>query len=101
MATNIDHLTPIEPLFAGEVALAITESGMSREQANEIANELLPKYEDKIKGDPTLNVGQKYQDLYDMETLKPSSEYVDFYQEIKKEMGKMGIQFRYNFLSQR
>ncbi|MDP7354443.1 MAG: monomethylamine:corrinoid methyltransferase [Desulfobacterales bacterium] len=72
---------------------------MNRQQANEIAKEILPKYEDKIKGDPKLILGEKYQDLYDMDTHRPLSEYVDFYNDIKKEIGKMGIKFRYNFLS--
>ena len=98
-AINIDHLTPIEPLFAGEVAIATAENGMTRKQANEIAKELLPKYEDKIKGDPALTIGKKYQELYNMDTHRPSSEYVDFYHEMKKEIGKMGIKFQYNFLS--
>ena len=103
-AINLDYLTPIEPMFAGEVALAISsetgnKTAMTRKQANEIAKELLPKYEDKIKGDHSLILGKKYQELYDMETHRPSSEYVDFYNEMKKEIGKMGIKFRYNFIS--
>jgi hypothetical protein len=98
-ATNMDHLTPIEPMFAGEVALAAADMGMTRKQANEIANELLPKYEDKIKGDHSLIVGKKYQELYNMEAHRPSSEYVDFYHGMKKEMEKLGIKFSYNFLS--
>lgn len=100
-AINIDHLTPIEPMFSGEVALAVAEMGMTRTQANEIAKELLSKYEDKIKGDPALTVGKKYQELYNMDTDHPSSEYVDFYHEMKKQIGEMGIKFRYNFLSGR
>ena len=102
-AINIDHLTPIEPMFAGEVALAISsetgkEAGMTRKEANEIVKELLPKYEDKIKGDPDLTIGKKYQELYDMNTLQPSGEYVDLYHGMKKEIGKLGIKFGYNFL---
>ncbi len=96
-AINPDHLTPIEPLYAGEVALAAAGQKMTRKQANEIAKALLPKYEDKIKGDPTLTIGKKYQELYDMDTLKPCSAYVDLYQQMKKEIGKMGVKFQYHF----
>jgi len=97
-AINPDHLTPIEPMFAGEVALAAAAQKMTRKQAGDIVKELLPKYEDKIKGDPTLTIGKKYQELYDMDSLTPCSEYVDLYQQMKKEIGKMGVKFQSTFL---
>ncbi|MEW6265098.1 MAG: monomethylamine:corrinoid methyltransferase [Thermodesulfobacteriota bacterium] len=96
-AINPDHLTPLEPMFAGEVALAAAEAGMTRRQANEIALDLLPKYEAKIKGDPNLTIGRKYQELYNMDTHEPCSEYVDLYRQMKKEMSQYGIKFKYDF----
>ena len=97
-AINPDHLTPIEPMFAGEVALAAAGQKMTRKQAGDIVKELLPKYEDKIKGDPALTIGKKYQELYNMDSLTPCSEYVDLYQQMKKEIGKLGVKFQYNYL---
>jgi len=44
-------------------------------------------------------LGKKYEECYHMGIRRPLSENVDFYNEMKKEIGKMGIKFRYNFLS--
>jgi methylamine--corrinoid protein Co-methyltransferase len=84
-----DHVTPMEML--GSVELNEACVGMSRTQGNELAIELLSKYEDKIDDAP---IGKKYQDCYDIDTGLPCQEYVDLYGQVKEELRAMGFDFR-------
>jgi len=83
-----DYVTPVEMLGAVEIIEACV--GMTRKQANELALELLKKYEDNIDGAP---IGKKYQECFDIETAAPCKEYVELYAEVKEELKKMGYNF--------
>jgi len=52
----------------------------------------LSKYEDKIKAPP---LGKKYQECYNVETGKPSEEYLRLYSKIKRELEDLGLEFKY------
>jgi len=84
-----DYVTPMEMLGSVEINKACV--GMSRKQGNELAIELLSKYEDKIDNAP---VGKRYQDCYDIEIGLPSQEYISLYGEVKEELRTMGFDFR-------
>jgi len=86
----IDHITPMEPLWASEVAHAVI--GMKRTEANEIVNRLLPKYENNLDNPPK---GKKYQECYDIKTLEPSRECIELYRRTKKEFAGYGLKFKY------
>jgi len=58
--------------------------------ANEMVKELLTKYEEKI---PDAPVGKKFQELFNIETLEPKSEYFDLYYKMKEEMTSYGLKF--------
>ena len=90
LAKNVqtDHLTPWDPRFSVEIALATL--GMKRDDANEIVKDLLSKYESKI---PEAPVGKSFQELFDMETLEPRSEYRELYHKMKDEMTTYGLKF--------
>lgn len=92
-ATHIDHLTPLEPMFASEVAHAA--AGMSRGDANELVNKLVSKYENRFNNPP---LGKKYQECFDIHTGTPSAEYRQLYNKIREEVASMGLKFRYNFI---
>jgi len=85
-----DGVTPMEARFNVEAAYAIT--GMAAEQASELVNQLLEKYEQEIETAPP---GKRYQDCYDLKTGKPSDEYVRLYDDVKEELSEMGIDFRF------
>ena len=87
-AVLTDHVTPMEMLGAVELIEACT--GMSRSQGNDLALKLLNKYEDNID---TASVGCRYQDCFDVETGKPSAEYVNLYGEVKDELRAMGFAY--------
>ena len=77
-AVIVDGVTPLEALFNVEMAYAST--GMKTEQANELVNQLLAKYEHEIDKAPA---GKRYQECYDLATGKPSEEYVRLYDAVK------------------
>jgi methylamine--corrinoid protein Co-methyltransferase len=83
-----DYVTPMEMLGAVEIIQACV--GMKRPQANELAVELLKKYEDNFDDAP---IGKKYQECFDVETGRPCKEYVELYAEVKKELKQMGFNF--------
>ncbi len=89
-AKHEDYLTPMEPRFAAEVAHATV--GMKREDANDIVKSLLPRYVDKV-ADPPL--GFKYQECYDVRTGKPAKRSLEVYNEVKNELGDLGLEFKY------
>jgi methylamine---corrinoid protein Co-methyltransferase len=85
-----DYVTPME--MQGSVEINQACVGMKREQGNELAQQLLIKYEDQIDDAPQ---GQPYQDCYDLESGRPCQAYVDLYGEVKEELGQMGFPFRH------
>jgi methylamine--corrinoid protein Co-methyltransferase len=70
-----------------EMTLACT--GMTRKQANELVNALLPKYE---QGLATASVGKSYTECFNLKTDKPKDEYLTFVGKIKKELSNFSIQ---------
>ncbi|MBW1867620.1 MAG: monomethylamine:corrinoid methyltransferase, partial [Deltaproteobacteria bacterium] len=90
VAKNVqtDHLTPWDPKFSVEIALATL--GMKRDIANEIVKDLLSKYESKI---PDAPVGKSFQELFNIETLEPGAEYSELYYKMKDEMTTYGLKF--------
>ena len=83
---NADHLTPLECKFCGEVLKK--SAGMTRKQANEIIKVLIPKYESMLGNAPA---GKRFQDCYDLETLKPTKEWLDIYLKVKRELMNLGV----------
>jgi methylamine---corrinoid protein Co-methyltransferase len=81
-----EHLTPLECRFAAEVAHKA--SGLSRRKVNEIAKEILPRFEGRIK---TPDVGRSFREAYDLKTLQPSREWEDIYRKVKAEAIALGI----------
>jgi methylamine--corrinoid protein Co-methyltransferase len=88
-AKNIDHLSPVEPRWASEVAHGTV--GLSRVEANEIVKTILPKYEDKLMDPPK---GTPFQESHDYGSIEPCQEYQDLYGRIKDELKGYGVKFK-------
>jgi hypothetical protein len=84
-STHPDYLSPMEPLFAGEVAHAV--AGMNRQEVNRVVLSLLEKYEDRLHTPP---LGKKYQECFDMASRQPHKETLGFYFEARRELEAMG-----------
>ncbi|MHA2065431.1 MAG: monomethylamine:corrinoid methyltransferase, partial [Candidatus Thorarchaeota archaeon] len=85
-----DYLSPIEPMFAAEVAYA--SAGVKRSDANEIVKQIVPKFIDKVPDPPR---GKRFQDSCDPVTGEPSKECFEIYDKVKKEVSDLGIEFLY------
>lgn len=85
-----DHHTGLEAGFQGEVGIAATKSGITRERANDIALALLAKYEDTFDS-PKL--GKPFQEAYDLKSITPIQEWQDCYRRVKGELVKLGLEF--------
>ena len=81
---------PLDTRFLHDVAYAATR--LNRQKANEIVKALLAKYEDRIKA-KNPPVGKKFQECNDLKTLKPTKEYLNLYDKVKKELEGMGLTF--------
>ena len=83
-----DHNTGLEVRLLGEVAHAT--AGMKRENANEILQKILPKYEEKLVNPDR---GKPFRECYDLKTVQPLPEWNTKYTEVRKELEELGISF--------
>jgi methylamine--corrinoid protein Co-methyltransferase len=81
-----DGVTPTEAQFCAEIAHSL--AGMKADRASELVNQLLEKYEDEVENAP---IGKRYQECYDLQTGKPSDEYLRLYGDVKDELARLGI----------
>ena len=81
-----NYLTPLEVRFAGEVYKKT--AGMSRAQANDVANRLLPLYEAQLGQAPK---GQSFAECYDVKSLTPSAEWQRICDEVKETVIRAGM----------
>ena len=87
-----NRATPLEARLGCEVGHAVARQKMSREQANEIANKLLAKYEDHAADAP---MGSEYHECYDTAKAVPTVEHMDMFRRVKDEIAQMGVEFPY------
>jgi methylamine--corrinoid protein Co-methyltransferase len=81
---------PLDTRFSVDVGCAATR--LNREKANEIVKAILARYEDKIEAqNPPL--GKTFQECNDLKTLRPTKEYLDLYDKVKKELEGLGLAF--------
>ncbi len=81
-----DYITPLECRFTAEVTHAA--SGLKLEKVNDIARELVSRYEGEIRSP---NFGKPYQEAYDMTTHQPTPEWEAIYQRVKQEVIELGV----------
>lgn len=90
---NAPNGTGLEARWMGEVGHAVAEMKMDLAQANSLVSRLLEKYEavfDRAEGNP----GVRFDQAYDVKTLKPVPEWLNLYEEVKSELRQMGLQVR-------
>ncbi|MGI6285059.1 monomethylamine:corrinoid methyltransferase [Neomoorella humiferrea] len=81
--------TPLESRWMGEVCKAAV--GLTRSQANEIANKLLAEYENHFEDAP---FGYTYEQLFDVDKEEPLPGYLSLYEQIKEEFKALGLRFK-------
>lgn len=81
------HCSGLEARFAGEVGHAA--AGMSRAQANELMSRIVAEYSNLLETDLS---GKRFDEVYDLDTLRPTSDWLALYDQSKKELIEMGLE---------
>ncbi|MCU0860466.1 MAG: monomethylamine:corrinoid methyltransferase [Thermoplasmata archaeon] len=91
VATNRyeDRTTPVEPRISAEVGHAV--AGMKRLEANNLANALLKKYENRLTEPP---LGKTLFECWDADRRRPSKEYSQVVKRYKRDMADLGLELK-------
>jgi hypothetical protein len=85
------HSSGMEPRIHAEVGHVAARAGLSRKDASKAVSALLDKYEKGLKEAPG---GKSFKECYDPVTVRPTREYLDLWDETKKELGGLGLDFK-------
>ena len=83
---ELNHTSGLEARFQADVAHATL--GKTRQEVNELVLQCLPKYKAKLAHP---NLGKPFPELYNLNTLEPTQEWLDLYNKVKDELGAMGL----------
>jgi methylamine--corrinoid protein Co-methyltransferase len=81
----------MEARIGAETAYLIAGQGISRKKANEIVSKILGEYESSI---PQAPQGKRFDECYDLKTVRPTQEYLDVYDRVKEQLTKFGLEYR-------
>jgi methylamine--corrinoid protein Co-methyltransferase len=81
----------MEARIGAETAYLIAEQGITRKKANEIVKRILREYESNIPDAPQ---GKRFDECYDLKTVRPTQEYLDVYDRCKEQLTKFGIEYK-------
>jgi methylamine--corrinoid protein Co-methyltransferase len=84
--TRAGHASGLDAKISAEVSHAAR--GMSRKQADHIALELYRRYESDLEH---RLVGKPFEEVYDVETIRPTPEWEDLYGQVKLELRDLGL----------
>lgn len=85
-----EHSSGMEARIGAETGHIVSRQGLTRKQAGNIVKRILTEYEDQIPGAPK---GKRFDECYDLETVKPTREYVDLYERCKEMLNKFGLDY--------
>jgi methylamine--corrinoid protein Co-methyltransferase len=86
----LDKTTGMEARMAGKVAQAA--SGVNVDDANDILDSLISAYEPNFINSPE---GKRFQDCYDLDSLRPTDEHSDTYVKAVDRIRGYGLDVRY------
>jgi methylamine--corrinoid protein Co-methyltransferase len=78
----------MEARIGAETGHLIARKRISRRQANEIVKKLLGEYESRI---PQAPEGKRFDECYDLATVRPTREYLDLYERCKEKQSRFGL----------
>ena len=85
----VDKTTGMEARMMGEAAIAT--AGMKISKVNEILEALVSSYE---KNYPKAPSGKRFQECYDVKTVKPTEEYIKVYDNAKASLKQFGLNMK-------
>jgi methylamine--corrinoid protein Co-methyltransferase len=81
----------MEARIGSETAHLIAKQGITRKKANEIVKKILGEYESKI---PEAPKGKRFDECYDLKTVRPTQEYLDVYDRCKEKLTGFGLEYK-------
>ncbi len=90
-SAGLDHACGLGARFAAEVGRAVGEARLTRQQANDLVNRILPKYQPLIDNRTLHTKGGDFRTVYDLTTVQPKPEYLAIYNKVKAELRTMGL----------
>ncbi len=91
MNKHDEHWSPLACILGAEVAHVAARSGLTRAQANELIQQILPQYSQLHNGG--FSIGRKFSECYDLATLQPTPEHQAMYEGIKEKLTALGLDF--------
>jgi hypothetical protein len=85
------HCSGMEPRIHAEVGHVAARGGITRKEAGRIVKTLLDRYEKEI---PKAPIGKPFTECYDTIAVKPGDTYLKLWDEGKKSLGDLGLDFR-------
>ncbi len=85
-----DKTTGMEARMMGNAALAT--AGMKISDVNELLEKLVSSYEGNYNSAPA---GKRFQDCYDVKTVKPTQEYLEVYDGAAKKLRDFGLDLKH------
>ena len=80
----------MEARISAETGHLVARQGITREQANDVVKNILTLYESDIATAPE---GKRFDECYDLDTVRPTQEYVDVYDRCKEKLRKLGLDY--------
>jgi methylamine---corrinoid protein Co-methyltransferase len=80
------HTSGIDARICGEVTHAVR--GFSREHANEVVKQILPRYLDQLDKKP---YGKPFEEVYDVDNVEPTPEWQGMYEEVREDLIQLGL----------
>jgi methylamine--corrinoid protein Co-methyltransferase len=84
------HCSAMEPRIHAEVGHVAARQGLDRKEVCRIVKALLENYEKQISQAP---IGKSFTECYDPVLVRPREEYLRLWDEGKKELSKLGLNF--------
>jgi methylamine--corrinoid protein Co-methyltransferase len=70
------------------VEVARTMSGITREEANQLLNKIVPLYVDDLEKKP---VGKPFEEVYDLDSIEPTPDWQGTYDSVREQLIKAGL----------
>ena len=84
--TKARHASGLDAKMSAEASRAAL--GLSREEANQIVLDLYDLYGAEIEH---RHVGKPFEEVYDLETVRPTPEWDDLYQQVEQDLNGLGL----------
>jgi methylamine--corrinoid protein Co-methyltransferase len=80
----------MEARISAETGHLAARQGITRARANDVVKKILGEYEAAIATAPE---GKRFDECYDLDTVRPTREYLDLYDRCKEKLGRFGLDY--------